>query len=445
MAFHAPEGKRIKRELGTFERALVIADQYAPFHFVYVLRLESPPPPQFLGRALKSIQSHHPFLRARLLQENGKYYFTSLVDPILPLRVLPRWNDDHWIKATEVELGTRIEHGADPLFRCTYLYDVNQKHAEIILTFFHSIVDDASAGSLMNELLKACASFMEEGTVSVYEHPSAPPQETRFPSAFRGVRLTLQTLRYGVQLITDEILYRVQTRDKRTPPLHKKPSHGHILSLTLPGIFIEKLNHRAQLEKVTLDAVLNAALMIAVNRRLYAGKNIPMRTFSFWDIRPYVDPPLKNEDLACYVSMLRHTVLVEGGINPWQLAHSLQWKFYHSLRSGDHFVAATLTESLLKMVTAMRSFRMGATAVNFNGESPLKENYGEIILNEIHGYTSAYALGPEFSGQVRFFNGQLILDFVYLDVDMSNDEARAILEEVKSILNSAVTSPLFVI
>ena len=431
----------MKRELGTFERALVISDQYAPFHSVYVLRLESPPPPQILSKALRSVQNHHPFLRARLLQEKGKYYFASLVDPILPLRVLPRWNDDHWIKVIEVELGTRIDQTADPMFRCTYLYNENQKRAEIILTFFHSIMDDASVGHLMDELLTACASFADQKTVTVYE--PAPPLEARFPSTFRGVRLALHILGYIIRQTVDEVAYRIQTREKRTPPLHKKPSHGHIHSHILSKSFVDTLLHRAELEKVMLDAVLNAALMIAINRHLYAGKQIPMRTFSFWNMRPYAEPPLKNESLACYISMLRHTVSVEGGINIWQLARSLQWKFYRSLRSGDHFVAAMLTESLLKMATGTRSFRMGSTALTFNGESQLKANYGEITVNDIHGYVSACDLGPEFSAQVRFFNGQLVWDFVYLDNDMSSDEARAIAEEVKSILNFSATIPLF--
>jgi len=443
MAFHAPEGKRIKRELGIIERALVISDQYAPFHSVYVLRIEPPPLPQVLGQVLKSAQNRHPFLWAWLLKEKGKFYFTSLVEHSLPFRVLPRWNDDHWIKVTEVELGTRIELTTTPLFRCTYLYSESQPHAEIILTFFHSIMDAASAGHLLDELLRTCASIMEDKTVTVNKLSPAPPQESRFPSMFRGARLTLRTLGYVTRQISDEILYRVQTRGKRVPPIHKKHPHGHILSLALAESFVETLKRRAELEKVTINAILNAALMVAVNRHLYAGKPVPMRTFSFWDMRPYVEPPLKNENLACYMSILRHSVPVEGGINIWQLARSLQRKFYYSLKSGEHFVAATWIESLLKMATSLRSFRVGSTALDFSGEIPLKTEYGTIRVNDIHGYTSAYDLGPEFSGQARLFNGQLIWDFVYLDGDMSSEEARAIAEEIKSILNSAVTSPLF--
>lgn len=435
----------MKRELGSLERALVTLDRYAPFHSVYVLRIEAPPPSQYLGRALKFLQKRHPFLRTCLLQENGRTFFSELVEPVVPFRVLPRWNNDHWVKVAEVELDARIESNTSPMFRCTYLYSENQRYAEIILTFFHSIVDTPSVGFLMDELLTACASFMDGEPTAVSGLAPAPALESRFPSAYHGIRLSVRALGYNLRQVMDETVYRIQTREKRTPPRHTKPSHGHILSLTLPESFVASLFHRADLEKITLNALLNAALMIAVNRHLYAGKDTPMRTVSLWDMRPYVEPPLKNADLGSYISPLRHTVPVNGGMNVWHLARSLQQRFFRSLKSGEHFAAASAVDSLLRMAVRMRSFRLGSTVLNFYGKLPIKPKYGEFIVHDLHGYVSAHRLGPEFFGQVHFFQGQLTWDFSYLEADMTSDEAKAIVEEIKSILTSAVTSPLFTI
>jgi len=432
----------MKRELGIFERALVISDQHAPFHMVCVLRLEGTPSPKILKQALRSLQNHHPFLKVHLLKEKGRYYFETLQNPGIPFHVLPRWNDEHWAPVAEVELGTRMDVTSDPLFRCTYLFNANQKNTEIILTFFHPILDAASAGQLMHELLTTCTALMNEKTVTVFELPPNPPVESRFPSAYRGLRLSLQTLRYVVQQISDEISYRVRTRNKRIPPLLAGTTRGHFLSIQLPENLVDSLSRRARLENVTFNTLLNTAMLIAVNRHLYAGKYVPMRTFSFVDLRPYVEPPLPNENLACYISMLRFTVSVEGGIDFWHLAHQLQLKIYRSLKSGDKFVAATMSESLLKMVTRLKSFRMGSTALNYNGVSQIQPNYGAIKVRDIHGYVSAYDLGPELSGQAQLFNDKLIWDFVYLDADMSRDEAKAIVEEIKSILNSSIQSPI---
>ncbi len=428
----------MKRELGAFERALVIADRHAPFHIVSVLQLENAPPAHLLKQALQILQNRHPFLRARVLQEKGKYYFEGLVESSTPFYFLPRWNAEHWNPIAEVELANRMDISTGPLFRCTYLYDATKGYGEIILSFYHSIADASSASQFLHELLTTCVSLIDQGTVPLYELPPAPPVEFRFPPAFRGLGLTINTLRYVFQQMVDEFAYRMQTRGKRIPPLHEHPSRGHILSMQLSEELTESFAQRARKEGMTLNSALNAALMLAVNRNLYAGQQVPMRTFSFASLRPYVQPTLREEELACYISMLRYTVLVSGGADFWSLARDLHAKIYSSLKSGDKFVAATMAESLMKMVTRFKSFRMSATALNYNGIVPFQPSYDKIKVTGLHGFISVYDLGPELSAQAQIFNNQLYLDFMYLEADMSREEAQAIVEEIKSILNSAL-------
>ncbi|HEY5731774.1 MAG TPA: hypothetical protein VIS72_17130 [Anaerolineales bacterium] len=116
----------MNRELGIFERAQVIADKYAPFHIVGVLRLENAPPPQIVRKSLTLLQKRHPLLSSRIMHEKGRHYFSSLVEPPLPFRNLPRWNDDHWHQVVEMELSSRIDSASAPMFRCTYLYGESQ-------------------------------------------------------------------------------------------------------------------------------------------------------------------------------------------------------------------------------------------------------------------------------------------------------------------------------
>jgi hypothetical protein len=429
----------MKRELGTFERALMIADAHAPFHIVSVLHLEGAPSPQIVRNALKALQDHHPFLSACLLKGQGRSYFATLIDPGLLFHVLPRWNDAHWVDVAELEMGNRINISTGPLFRCTYLYDATHERAEIILTLYHAIADAASTARLLHELLKVCASFQDEKTVPVSAQiPESPPVETRFPPAFLGLQLSLHILRYALAQLADEISYRIQTRNKRIPPLHQKPIRGHILSIQLPEDLVDELSRRARLEKLTLNSLLNAAMLLAVNRELYAGQHVPMRTFSFANLRSYVHPPLSDEELACYISMLRYTIPVEGGLDFWQLARDLHEKIYSSLKSGDKFVANIMTESLVKLVTRLKSFRMSATALNYNGVVPIEPSYGAMKVTGIHGFVSAYDLGPELSAQAQLFNDQLFWDVIYLDADMTRDEAIAITEEIRTILAHAV-------
>jgi hypothetical protein len=430
----------MKRELGIFERAQLISDRHSPFHIVGVLQLENAPPSHIIRKALGVLQKRHPFLCARLLPEKGHYYLATLVEPPIPFRNPPRWNDNHWQQVVEVELATRIDAIHGPVFRSTYLYGESQPHAEIIFTISHFIADAISVSHLLHELMTICASLADGMPVSVSELSPAPVLESRFPSAFRGWSMALRTVRYILAQMGDEITYRIQTRGKRTPPLNKKTSRGHTLSVQIPEDIIEPFAQRARKEGVTLNSALNAALLLAVNRHLYDGEKLPMRTFYFADMRPYVDPPLHAENLSLYITMTRCTVNVAGEIEFWSLARDLHAKIYEFLKSGDKFVASVMAESLMKMVTSLKAFRLCASALNYNGVVPVQARYGRIKVIGVHGFVSAYEFGPEMASQAQYFNKQLFWDFIYLEEDMDQGMAKAVVEEIKGIMRSVIAS-----
>lgn len=430
----------MKRELGTLERALSIADQHAPLHMVSVLQIENAPPPHVLRQALLILQNRHPFLQARLLHEKGTYYFAKLVEPTLPFYFLPRWNAQHWIYLAEVELGKSIDALSGPLFRCTYLYSAAEERGDVIFSFYYPCVDASSVEQILHQLLGICSSFMDEKTVTPYELAPVAPVETRFPSSFRGVLLARHQLRYALQQTIADVLFRLQTRDKRSAQVPPQAGPGHILSIQLPAALTEALGQRARKAGITLNSVLHAAMLLAVNRHLYAGQQVPMRTFSFASLRPYIQPPVREEDLACYVSPLRYSVWVNGGLDVWSLARDLHRKIDASLKSGDKYVAVALAEGQLVELRRSQTARISATGVNYSGVIPVQTVYGRMRVMGVHGFVSAHDLGPEFSMQARMFNNQLFCDFSYLEADMSREEAGAIVEEIKSILNSALTN-----
>lgn len=426
------------RELGIFERGQVVADHYAAFHIVGVLRIGSLLSPQILQRSLAGLQRRHPFLSARLANDNERLSFVPLIDPELPLRILSRLNDGHWIQVVESELVTRIDAQTGPLFRCVYLHNESHHNGEIILTLSHSIADAASAGQLLHDLMTICASLSAGEPVSLPELSPAPPLESRFPNAFNGWRLNKRKLEYAFTQMMDEISYRLRTIGKKTPPFHKKSARGHILPVQFPSDLVEPFAQRARKEGVTLNSALNVALLLAVNRHLYDSTKLPMRTFSFADLRPHVEPPLPPENLGLYISMMRYTVDVDGDGDFWSLARRLHKKIYASLKSGDKFVASAMSESLLTMLVNMDSVRLCASALNYIGVVPVQSSYGEIKVLEMHGFVSPHPFGPEMASQAHLLNDQLYWDFAYLEEDMDQEKAKAIVDEIKGIMKTVV-------
>lgn len=409
------------RKLGTFERALFISDRHSPFNVVTVLRLENPPAPQVVESALRALQARHPLLQAGI--RNGHF---ERISPPLIYRV----TQTDWSSLVEQEMNTRLDSEHN-LFRGVYNY--SHQHADLILTFHHAIMDAASGMNLLDELLRICASD-KNPLLSPLE--LAPPVEARFPRSHQGVQGFLRRMKYAFSQMGDEIAYQLNARGKRTPAI-QLGGRGFPSTLTLPESLVDSLSRCCRAEQVTLNSLLNAAIVLATNRHLYAGRQTPMRTFSFADLRPYTIPPVATEHLANYISMMRFRVNVSGESDIWKLTKDLHDKIYRALKRGDKFSASRMSEPLMKMFIRMKSMRMGAAALNYGAAVPLETKYGEIKVTGLHAFLSSFDLGPEVSCQARLFNDELWMDFMFLETDMDMGAAEKIGGEVKAVLKEA--------
>jgi len=414
------------RKLGIFEKAMLIANRHAPFNIVSVMRMQNAPSPDVAQNALGKLQKRQPFLQARIIDRK----FEPLPSLEFPFTVTEYTHPEQWQAVVEQEMAYRYDHAAGPLFRATYVY--KKGYGDLVLNVHHTIMDAASGMNLLDELLRLCAG-------EITHLPAlgpAPALEERFPPSYQGLRRTLNLGSYALAQIGEMLSFGWRTRGKRIPPV-RLGGQGHIATLILPEDLINSLSHRGRKEGITINSLLNAALVLATNRHLYKGRALPMQTFSFADLRPYTEPPTQREQLANYISMMRFTVDVSGDMDFWELARDLHAKIYQALKRGDKFSASLMSESLLKMFTTMKSMRFGATALNYAGYVPLRSQYGSIKLIGLHGFVSGYDLGPEMASQARLFDDQVWWDFIYLDTDMDAELAGKIIDEVRSILESA--------
>jgi hypothetical protein len=420
------------RKLGIFERALVISDQHAPFNVVSVLQLEHPPVSKIVEHALAVLCKRHPLMQASI--HAGK--FERLATPVFSFKAIQQPVEFNWLEVVEQEMNTRLDTTAG-LFRSIYFF--NDKTATLILTFHHAIMDAASGMNLLNELLQICGDALRSDEMPPLPHLEvALAVEKRFPPSHKGLPGLLKVFRYALLQMGDELWYQWRVRGKRIPPV-KRGGQGFPLALVLPESLVDELSKRCRVEKVTFNSLLNAALLMATNRWLYAGSLTPMRTFSFADLRPFTVPPTSAEYLANYISMLRFTEDVSAQDHIWNLTKNLHSKIYRALKRGDKFLAVLMSESLLKMFTTMKSMRMGASALNYSGALPLETQYHEIKVTGLHAFLSSFDLGPEVSAQARLFKEKLWIDFMFLDTDMTRETAEKIVREVRALLEEAVS------
>ena len=423
------------RKLGIFEKAMLLANKHAPFNIVSVLRIENAPSPVVVQEALGILQARHPLLRARIIDSGREPLFEVLSSLDIPFEVTERADPDLWREVAMQEMAYRFDHTIGPLFRAHYVFEGG--YGDLILNLHHAIVDAASGMNLLDELLRICAG--EAGDLPVLA-PVLTPEDC-FPPRYKGPWKIFNTAGYAFSQLGDMINYLWRTRTKRKPPV-RLGGTGRITSLTLPEELVASLSRRGRKRGLTLNSLLNAALVIAVNKHLYDCQPVTMRTFSFADLRPFTKPPTPKEHLGSFISMMGFIADISSEKDLWEVAGSLHQKIYYSLKRGDKFSALLMSETLLKMFTRMKSMRFGAVALNYNGYVPLDTQYRLMKLVGLHGFVSGYDLGPEMASQARLFNNQLWWDFIYLDTDMDDDLAAKITNEVVIILEQAAHGAL---
>ncbi len=428
------------RDLGRFETALTLTDVRSPLNTVVVVRLAGAPSPEALRGALDRAQRRHPLLRARILRAGRRYRFAA-ADPAppIPLTTGERSSDTAWTAAAEDELAARLDAAAGPLMRCRLL--AGEGRGELLLTFHHAVMDAASATHLAGEILEAWGALAAgEAPPAPAPLPPLPPAEDFFPPAFRSWRRRWHSARFLARQMADEVRYRRADRGRRHPP-RQRPFRCRILSRELSVAETTALVRGSRRRRLTLNSVLTAALLRAVAVRLYGGERLPLRNLMFADLRPYLEPPLGEENLGAYFAMLRLTLPVDPGHDLWQASREVSDAVLAASRRGEKFTSPLWSAATMRAVLRLGNQRMATTALSYTGPARLPPSDGPLRVEGLHAFVASLPVGPEVAVQVRLFAGRLVWDVLYLDSDVDRAAVRELADDTLARLRGACSDP----
>ena len=429
----SPRPVAASRKLEGFEEAMRITDEVAPFSVVSVLRLEGSLSVPALRAALDALQQRHPLLRARILSEGKGYAYHFDVAVPIPLDVSTRANRDSWIGAVEEELDRRLDVTVGPLIRCRYLFD--QSGGDIIVTIPHNILDAACAAPLFRELLSLCAGQTPAWTDDNAQEGQVPAVPL-YPKEFTGGRLALATVAELGRQMADEMQFRWHSRGVRKAPIFEK-GRCRILPLRLPAALTTALVQASRQRRITLNSMLSAAMLSAVQRRLYPSPRVPLRHIIFTDLRPRLRTTVPETRLGCFLTLFRLTIMVDRDGSFWDLASQIQESTVRAAHSGARYLSNSMSPTTMKMIFRLKAFRMSATAFSYAGPLDLPVPAGPFSLAGVHAFAANMTLGPEYSGLARLFRGELYWDLLYLDSDMDAAGAQQIADDIKKTLEEA--------
>jgi len=421
------------RTLAGFEQAMRITDDDTPFSVVAVLRLDGNLPAPTLRTALDVLQRRHPLLRARILAEGKGYAFHFDAAGPIPLVSGERSQMDSWIAVAEEELHRRFDLTAGPLMRCRYLVDPHG--GDLIFTIHHTIIDAVSAVHLFGELLALCAGQTLDDVADRTEEGRLPASAL-YPPAYTGLGFTRAAAAYMGRQMADEGKFRWRSRGVRKAPI-AKTGHCRILPIRFPAALTAALIQATRQHRVTLNAILGAGMMAAVQRRLYPSPRVPLRHITFADLRSRLRAPVPESHLGCFLTLFRYTVLVERERGFWALAQDIQEATLRAARSGERYLANSMSPGMITMLIRLKAFRMGATTLSYSGPIDLPTVGASFEVTGLHAFAANMTTGPEYSALVRLFRGELWWDIMYMDCDMDAAAARQIADEMRTILEEA--------
>ncbi len=420
----------MRRKLGIFETALTLSDLRAPLNVVAVLRLAAGPSPEALRRALAALRRRHPLLRTRITGAGDRFVFDRQAGAVA-LRLAERDSSAAWIRETESELGERLDTAGGPM-RCVYVTS-GRGDCEILLTFHHAVMDAASAVSLCRQLL-AAGGAAEAGREPQVGEPLAllPAAEELFPPAFQGWRRRLAIGRFLLRQLGAEVVDRRRASGAWHPPA-PAPTRCRILTFQLSEAETASLVRLSRRRRTTLHSVFDAALLLAVARRLYPQQSLPLRHLAFANLRPYLRPPVADENLGACFAMLRFSSAVGPHRGLWDLAGEINTRVHAAARRGDKYAFSLTSKMVMRHLIRSGRERMAATAISYTGAARLGPE-GPFPVEALHAFVSNFRLGPEYTAQVRLWAGRIWWDILYLEPDLDRAAARRIADEIRTLL-----------
>ncbi len=428
------------RRLSGQEQAFAVMNHAFPMPAVIVLKFITGPSKNAIRQSLDHLQYRHPLLRASITKLKKEFWFQEL-NPIIsiPLEEIIRKNDGHWLEVVNVEINKKVIDNPGPLLKSIYLTPSKEKEdTELLLVFHHSIIDSVSLIALINELLTYAGQIDKNITpVQSTTLPVAPIIESILPGDYKGIRLLFRLIPFMAKQLKDEIIYNKGSKKLKDLPI-PLTSDNNVLTVVFTKETTTALIKWSRQNKISLNSLIAAAMLLAIHRRYYFGKDRLMRHMNFANLRPYLLPPVNGENEGCYVSMMRFMLFVAANSTVEEIAFSLHQKINKTLKKGDKFIFPLLSKMLIKQTLRKYNSRVSQTLFSYAGAIAIKEEYDNIKLSGVHSFVANNHLGPIISGFGKICFGKLSLDLNFLSDEVSGDKAVDFANEIKVIMEELI-------
>ncbi len=437
----------MNRPLSDPERAVWLIDQAVPQNFVMVARISNVPGilPDFetiLRQALDMEQQRHPALKSKFM--DGKIPgFVSADVPQIPLRIIERKDDNHWINEVEKEIQEPLPWRIGPMVRAVLLR--SGEKCDLLVTFCHITADAISGIKFIKNLLIAADQLLRGETLE------PKPTLVELPAALDLIRDDLKYPPAFLYLPTriSKFIHKPVTlpADKHIPILERVT---RVVQRILFEHETKKLIARCRKEKTSVHTALCAALLQTLVEQFRsfpdAAKKGPLMIGCFTpvNIRHLFSIPVED-DIGNFISDALHYQRIDDKSSLWAAARKVGKALNKELEFGkDIELMRSFTDlsenapTALDMLEAFETSFPPACVTNI-GRVDISGQLVGLTLENFHFAISANPGAPGgITLAVSTFRDMMTLNFLYLEPCLSKPRVDKIVESMMKRLKEAI-------
>jgi NRPS condensation-like uncharacterized protein len=244
-----------------YERKITPIERFftrSPFSIVtMVVRIKGNVSESMLRKAVSKVQGRHANLRVRIKEDNDHVpWFTSEGAEEIPVEVVPRESDDHWIKVVQESCQIPFEFDERPAIR--FILVQSPATSELIILCHHIICDGLSLAYLARDLLEHLGDPTREVEVLPDPIPIGIDNIPTDVSVNAIVKYFIN--RMNKKWKEEEILFDQEDYKELNEAYWMNYTH-QVLSVELTEVQTSVLVERCRKEDVTVNSALTTAFV----------------------------------------------------------------------------------------------------------------------------------------------------------------------------------------
>jgi hypothetical protein len=355
----------MERFLGAFEHSFWLYDQVWPVHFSLSAKISGKFSFEQLRQSLVQVQQQHPLLRVCIaVDEAGRPKFVEQRAQI-PLRVLPRQDDQQWQRELEVELMQSFDWRTAPLVRVVLLH--SETAADLIVTCHHAIADGLSIAYLIRDIVQG----LEAEAALVKELSECPAME-QLMTASSNVESSEQNSQPAPEYSTA-----VATRPR-----------PHLRAALLSADLTQHLRDRCRAEQTSVHGAISAAFLLSL-----AGQQetwpTQLKCLSPMSMRSQL---AVGETVGLYIEFLLTTHQLRADSSLWEVARSLKSQLSEAMLPERLLAATPHRQAVMATCPAAATVAEGMQQrYDYNllvtnlGRLNLEQQFGSLRIAELYG------------------------------------------------------------